>query len=254
MNTVKQSSISVENAANEVLAGNNDLSNRTEMQASSLEETASTMAEMANNVKLAVADIDNGTEIVMQSKEYTEKASQIIEESVSKMDDVYEASSKIMDITKLIESIAFQTNILALNASVEAARAGDQGRGFAVVASEVRNLAQNTQESVKNITALIADSNDKINIAAASVKESKDTFLKISESMDHAATLMQKINSVAKDEEIGIGQINITINQMDTSVQQNASLVEEATSSSQLLLNEAKNLNKLIEFFKLKDN
>ena len=72
--------------------------------------------------------------------------------------------------------------------------------------------------------------------------------------MDHAATLMQKINSVAKDEEIGIGQINITINQMDTSVQQNASLVEEATSSSQLLLNEAKNLNKLIEFFKLKDN
>ncbi|MEI0562978.1 methyl-accepting chemotaxis protein [Brachyspira pulli] len=254
MNTVKQSSISVENAANEVLAGNNDLSNRTEMQASSLEETASTMAEMANNVKLAVADIDNGTEIVMKSKEYTEKASQIIEESVSKMDDVYEASSKIMDITKLIESIAFQTNILALNASVEAARAGDQGRGFAVVASEVRNLAQNTQESVKNITALIADSNDKINIAAASVKESKDTFLKISESMDHAATLMQKINSVAKDEEIGIGQINITINQMDTSVQQNASLVEEATSSSQLLLNEAKNLNKLIEFFKLKDN
>ena len=81
------------------------------------------MAEMANNVKLSVADIDNGTAIVMKSKEYTEKVSLIIEESVSKMDDVYEASSKIMDITKLIESIAFQTNILALNASVEAARA-----------------------------------------------------------------------------------------------------------------------------------
>ena len=72
--------------------------------------------------------------------------------------------------------------------------------------------------------------------------------------MDQAATLMQKINSVAKDEEIGIEQINLTINQMDTSVQQNASLVEEAASSSQLLLNEAQNLNKLIEFFKLKNN
>ncbi|WP_041177130.1 methyl-accepting chemotaxis protein [Brachyspira intermedia] len=252
MNTVKESSEQVESAANEVLSGNNDLSNRTEMQASSLEETASTMNEMASNVKFAVSDIYDSTNMVVEAKDYVGKAGKIIEESVNKMDAVYESSSKIMDITKIIESIAFQTNILALNASVEAARAGEQGRGFAVVASEVRNLAQNTQESVKNITSLIVDSNDKINLAAASVNESKDIFNDISDRMDKVSDLMQKVNIAAKEQENGIGQINVAINEMDSSVQQNAALVEEASSSSQLLLNEAQNLNKLIDFFKLR--
>ncbi len=252
METVKQSSSKVENAANEVLSGNQDLSNRTEMQASSLEETASTMSEMASNVKYVTKDISDTTVIVVEAKEYVSKAGEIIEDSVNKMDAVYEASSKIMDITKLIESIAFQTNILALNASVEAARAGEQGRGFAVVASEVRNLAQNTQESVKNITSLIIDSNDKINLAAASVNESKEMFIEISERMDKASDLMQKIDMSSKEQERGIEQINTAITNMDSSVQQNAALVEEASSSSQLLLNESQNLSKLIDFFKLR--
>lgn len=252
INTVKQSSEQVESAANEVLSGNNDLSRRTEMQASSLEETASTMSEMASNVKVVTSDISDTTVIVVEAKDYVSKAGDIIEDSVQKMDAVYEASSKIMDITKLIETIAFQTNILALNASVEAARAGEQGRGFAVVASEVRNLAQNTQESVKNITSLIIDSNDKINLAAASVNESKEMFIEISERMDKASDLMQKIDAAAKEQERGIEQINTAISSMDSSVQQNAALVEEASSSSQLMLNESQNLNKLIDFFKLK--
>ena len=222
------------------------------MQASSLEETASTMSEMASNVKYVTKDISDTTVIVVEAKEYVSKAGEIIEDSVNKMDAVYEASSKIMDITKLIESIAFQTNILALNASVEAARAGEQGRGFAVVASEVRNLAQNTQESVKNITSLIIDSNDKINLAAASVNESKEMFIEISEIMDKASDLMQKIDMSSKEQERGIEQINTAITNMDSSVQQNAALVEEASSSSQLLLNESQNLSKLIDFFKLR--
>ncbi|OEJ15316.1 chemotaxis protein [Brachyspira hampsonii] len=252
VNTVKDSSEQVQSAANEVLSGNNDLSNRTETQASSLEETASTMNEMSSNVKYTVSDVSESTNMVIEAKDYVNKAGKIIEESVNKMDAVYEASSKIMDITKLIESIAFQTNILALNASVEAARAGEQGRGFAVVASEVRNLAQNTQESVKNITSLIVDSNDKINLAAASVNESKDIFNDIASRMDKVSNLMQKVNAASHEQENGIEQINIAIKEMDSSVQQNAALVEEASSSSQLLLNEAQNLNKLIDFFKLR--
>ena len=251
INTVKNSAEQVSTAANQVLAGNNDLSERTESQASSLEETAASMNQMASAIKESAENVATSTSMVSEAKEHLSKAGEIVEDSVSKMDDVYEASNKIMDITKLIENIAFQTNILALNASVEAARAGDQGRGFAVVASEVRNLAQNTQESVKNITSLITDSNEKINLAAKSVKESKDMFMEISEKMDNASSLMDRINIAAQEQEKGIEQIN-AINNMDSALQKNASLVTEATSASESLLNESNELIKAIEYFKLR--
>ena len=252
INTVRHSAEMVSSAANEVLLGNNDLSARTESQASSLEETASSMNQMASAIKESADGVSKSTSIVSDAKIYLDKAGAIVEESVNKMDDVYESSKKIMDITKLIEDIAFQTNILALNASVEAARAGDQGRGFAVVASEVRNLAQNTQESVKNITSLITDSNEKIHLAAKSVQESKNIFIEISEKMDNASSIMYKINAASHEHEKGIEQVNAAISNIDSSLQKNAALVTEATSASEALLNESKELIKAIDYFKLK--
>ncbi|WP_026364451.1 methyl-accepting chemotaxis protein [Brachyspira innocens] len=251
--TVKRSAEQVSTAANQVLAGNNDLSQRTESQASSLEETAASMNEMASAIKESAESVAESTNMVTDAKDALNNTGLIIEESVNKMNDVHEASTKIMDITKLIENIAFQTNILALNASVEAARAGDQGKGFAVVASEVRNLAQNTQESVKNITALITDSNDKANLAAKSVQESKEMFNDILQKMDNASMVMDKINTAAQEQERGIDQVNIAISNMDSAVQKNAALVEEATAASQSLLSEANELIKVIEYFKLRN-
>ena len=249
---VKNSAEQVSTAANQVLAGNNDLSYRTESQASSLEETAASMNQMSSAIKESAEGVAQSTSMVSEAKESLNKAGNIVEESVNKMNDVHEASTKIMDITKLIENIAFQTNILALNASVEAARAGEQGRGFAVVASEVRNLAQNTQESVKSITSLIIDSNEKTNLASESVKESKEIFSDIFVKMDNASNIMDRINIAAQEQEKGIEQVNSAINNMDSSVQKNASLVEEAASASQSLLNEANELLNTIEYFKLR--
>ena len=252
INTVKNSAGRVSDAANSVLEGNTDLSSRTESQAASLEETSASMNEIASTIKESAENVSNSADVVNDTKNKISKAGEIIEESVQKMDDVYEASAKIMDITKLIEGIAFQTNILALNASVEAARAGEQGRGFAVVASEVRNLAQNTQESVKNITALITDSYKKIHLAAESVKESQNIFTDITNQMDNASQLMDKINIAAQEQEKGIEQVNTAINNMDSAVQQNASLVTEVASASESLLSEANELVKSIAYFKLR--
>ncbi len=249
---VKNSAENVSIAANQVLIGNNDLSQRTDSQASSLEETAASMNEMASAIKESAEGVSQSTSMVSEAKESLIKAGIIVEDSVNKMNDVYESSTKIIDITKLIEDIAFQTNILALNASVEAARAGDQGKGFAVVASEVRNLAQNTQESVKNITALINDSTDKIHLAAKSVQESKEIFDDISAKMDSASNIMERINIAAQEQQKGIEQVNTAINNMDSSVQKNASLVEEATAASQSLLNESNELINTIEYFQLR--
>ncbi|TVL47490.1 methyl-accepting chemotaxis protein [Brachyspira hyodysenteriae] len=249
--TVKSAAERVSTEANQVLEGNNDLAQRTESQASSLEETAASMNQMASTIKESAESVAESTSMVSDAKESLNKAGAIVEDSVNKMNDVYEASTKIMDITKLIEDIAFQTNILALNASVEAARAGDQGRGFAVVASEVRNLAQNTQESVKSITALITDSNEKTNLASKSVKESKEIFEDISVKMDSASNIMDRINVASQEQQKGIEQVDFAITNMDSSVQKNASLVEEATAASQALLKEANELIDVIEYFKL---
>ena len=145
-------------AATEISNGNNDLSHRTEMQASSLEETASSMEEIASTIKSSADNSVHGNEMMQDSEKSVKEAGSIIEETTNNIELVYEASNKITEITKIIESIASQTNILALNAAVEAARAGEQGRGFAIVAAEVRNLAQTSQTSVKSITELIEDS------------------------------------------------------------------------------------------------
>lgn len=248
---VNKSSIEIKNAANEVASGNHDLSKRTESQAASLEETSSSMEEMAAAIKSSANNSVSGNEIMVSSKNAVENAAVIIENTTKSIEEVYEASSKITAITKIIESIAFQTNILALNAAVEAARAGDQGKGFAVVASEVRNLAQTTQDSVKNISTLILDAEDKIKKATDSAKKSQELFSDIQTRIDKTAGIMKDISVTAVEQQSGVEQVNKAVIDMDMLTQQNAALVEEATAASETLKDKANTLAEMMIFFKL---
>ena len=225
---VNEASNNIVNAAKELSSSNTDLSRRTESQAASLEETASSMEEMASTIKSSTDYAITGNNMMVSSKEAIESAGSIITETTKNIEAVYEASTKIKNITKIIEDIAFQTNILALNAAVEAARAGDQGKGFAVVASEVRNLAQTTQSSVKDITDLVDNTNEKINKATET-----------------------NISSTAMEQQAGVDQVNIAVSEMDTVTQHNASLVQESAYTSEDLLNQARSLQEAISFFKL---
>ncbi|MEI0602688.1 methyl-accepting chemotaxis protein [Brachyspira alvinipulli] len=248
---VLQSSDRISTAATEISNGNDDLSNRTEMQASSLEQTASSMEEIASTIKSSADNSVYGNEMMKDSEISVREAGNIIEETTSNIELVYEASNKITDITKIIEGIASQTNILALNASVEAARAGEQGKGFAIVASEVRNLAQTSQSSVKNITLLIEDSNKKIKTAAETARKSLEIFRLIEEKITNTSKIMQDISSMAVEQQQGVYQVNTAITQMDSVTQQNASLVQESSAASQALMHQAKELVSLMEFFKV---
>ena len=167
---VRNSADEIRMNAKELSQGSADLSKRTEAQAASLEETASSMEQMASTIKSSADQSIEGNKMMIDSRTSIQNAGEIILDTTKNIEEVYDASTKIKDITKIIEDIAFQTNILALNAAVEAARAGEQGKGFAVVASEVRNLAQTTQSSVKDITDLVDNAYDKINKATESAR------------------------------------------------------------------------------------
>ncbi|WP_260847771.1 methyl-accepting chemotaxis protein [Brachyspira hyodysenteriae] len=173
VSNVNNASREIMTAAQSMMESSNELSVRTDSQSSSLEETAASIEEMVSNIKTSTEKSLLGKDMMSESMQYIENAASIIAQTASNIEEVYQASEKIKDITKIIEDIAFQTNILALNASVEAARAGDQGKGFAVVASEVRNLAQTTQASVKDITELVDNTSQKIDTATQTAKQSR---------------------------------------------------------------------------------
>ena len=250
---VRTSADEIRMNAKELSQGSVDLSRRTEAQAASLEETASSMEQMASTIKSSADQSIQGNKMMIDSRDAIQSAGDIILDTTKNIEEVYDASTKIKDITKIIEDIAFQTNILALNAAVEAARAGDMGKGFAVVASEVRNLAQTTQSSVKDITDLVDNAYEKINKATESARESQEIFNTLQDKIENTAKIMQDISSTAVEQHKGVEQVNRAVTDMDTVTQQNAALVEQASASSTSLLNQAVELVDAMSFFKVKN-
>ena len=248
---VRVSADEITSSARELSKDSEDLSRRTDSQASSLQETASSMEEMSSTIISSANKSVDGNKMMINSKASIEHAGSIILDTVQNIEEVNEASTKIKNITKIIEDIAFQTNILALNAAVEAARAGDQGKGFAVVASEVRNLAQTTQSSVKDITDLVDNAYDKIIKATESARESQEIFKDIQDKIDVTSKLMDDISKTALEQQSGVQQVNKAITDMDAVTQQNAALVEHTSASSASLLNQAEELVNAMSFFKI---
>jgi methyl-accepting chemotaxis protein-1 (serine sensor receptor) len=249
--SVRDGSGSIETASNEIAAGNLDLSRRTESQASSLEETASSLEELTSTVKQNSDNARTASQLAVSASEVAVKGGELVFKVVETMSSISNSSKKIADIIGVIDGIAFQTNILALNAAVEAARAGEQGRGFAVVATEVRNLAHRSASAAKDIKALIEDSVDNVATGGRLVNEAGSTMGEIVTSIQRVTAIMSEITAAGREQELGIGQINEAVAEMDTVTQQNAALVEQAAAASESMQDQAKNLASLVSTFKL---
>ena len=248
---VRDSSEVMATAASEIASGNMDLSARTEMQASSLEETAASIEQLTATVKHNAENARQADSMVVGASSVAQQGGAVVDDVVRSMGAIDQSSRKIGDIIGVIESIAFQTNILALNAAVEAARAGEQGRGFAVVASEVRNLAQRSNTAAREIKVLIGDSVDQVARGGALVGTAGETMREVVASVARVTAVMADISAASREQEAGIAQVNQAIVQIDGATQQNAALVEQSAAAAQSLQQLTAGLIDVVRIFHL---
>ncbi|MEN5070385.1 methyl-accepting chemotaxis protein [Stenotrophomonas sp. TWI1183] len=244
---------SINDAAQELAAGHNDLSRRTEQQAANLEEAAASMEELTSTVRQN-AELANQADHEAHAAGAAVKATeQAIAQMAAVMSEIDQSSARIGEISSVIDGIAFQTNILALNAAVEAARAGENGRGFAVVATEVRTLAQRAGTAAKEIKDLIDESSSKVKTGLSVTVQSEAAIARLTQASSRTNQLMSDIAAATKEQAAGIEQVNQVVVQMDQVTQQNAALVEEATAASRALEQQAHALTESVAVFTLED-
>lgn len=249
--SVNAASQSVSSASAQIAAGNEDLSSRTEQQAASLEETAASMTELSETVRQTADNTRQASQLAGNMNALSEKSASSLETMLGTMGDIRSSSRKVTEIITLIEGIAFQTNILALNAAVEAARAGEHGKGFAVVAGEVRNLSQRSTTAAREIKELIDLSYSLIEAGAHQAGDVSENMNSMGNAIRQVTDLVNEIAAAATEQSQGIAQVHQAVNQMDDVTQQNAALVEEASSASRSLQEQADSLARLVGEFRV---
>ncbi|MBM7333794.1 MAG: methyl-accepting chemotaxis protein [Alcanivorax sp.] len=249
--SVRDSSDSIFTGTSEIAKGNTDLSARTEQQAASLEETATSMEELTATVKQNADNARQASGLANDASGTAGRGGEVMELVSNKMQSITESSKKVADITAMIDSIAFQTNILALNASVEAARAGEQGRGFAVVAGEVRNLAGNSADAARQIKQLIERSSAEVVEGSELVQRAGQTMTEVVAAVRRVTDIMDEISSASQEQSAGIEQVSQAVNQMDEVTQQNAALVQQAGAAAASLEEQAKRLEAAVAIFRV---
>ncbi|OWV72551.1 chemotaxis protein [Rhizobium sp. R339] len=254
LRAVAQSTGQIDSGTREISMSAQDLAKRTEQQAASLEETAAALDQITANVSNSSKRADEARAVAVQANASAVQSGKVVADAVHAMQKIEQSSNQVSNIIGVIDEIAFQTNLLALNAGVEAARAGDAGKGFAVVAQEVRELAQRSAQAAKEIKDLIRNSSVEVESGVRLVSETGEALKTIENYIVTVNQHMDAIATSAKEQSLGLSEVNTAVNQMDQVTQQNAAMVEESNAASATLAGEAGRLRDLINRFQLGDN
>ena len=246
------SSSVVKDSADSISEATNYLSKRTEQQAAALEEAAGALGQITATVQTAAERASEASQMVEETRSSAGRSGEIVRSAVTAMGRIEESSNRIGQIITVIDEIAFQTNLLALNAGVEAARAGDAGRGFAVVAQEVREQAQRSAKAAREIKTFLQNTAPEVEGGVALVRSTGDALVEIENLVHKVNDQVAQITTAAREQAVGLGEINVSVNEMDQMTQKNAAMVEETTAASQTLAQESDHLTSLLMRFKFR--
>jgi methyl-accepting chemotaxis protein len=225
------------------------LSEGASTQAAGLETTTSSMEEISVTIRNNAAYTNRANELGTSAKSAAEKGGLSVQAAVTAMEEIRKSSSEISTILNAINELAFQSNLLAVNASIEAAHAGDSGRSFAVVALEIRHLAQRSTESAREIERLIAASLDRVDKGAQLVNHSGEALTEIIDSVKNVSEIIDEIATASNQQSLGIEHITSAMTQVDTVVQANSSKTHELSTTAQRLSGLATGLNEILTRF-----
>jgi methyl-accepting chemotaxis protein len=242
----------VNSSVQEILSGSAALSERTEVQASHLEETAAAMEEFSATINLNNQNAVNARKYAETSCEIAKAGGEVVVNAVQAMDKIEKSSRQITDIIGTITDIAFQTNLLALNAAIEASRAGEAGKGFSVVAEEVRNLAQRTASASKQIQSLVQESGSYVSDGVALVNTTGTSLHDILGSVRTLSGFINEIADASTEQSVGLNSINNSVSHIDEMTQKNAALARKTADTMGSLKKESDVLETKMAFFKLK--
>jgi len=240
----------VSRGAQGIRAGTDDMAERTEQQAATLQETAAAVEQLTATVEQTARSAKAVSAQVREAADDAQASGAVVTRAAEAMTQIEASSTKVSQILGVIDEIAFQTNLLALNAGVEAARAGDAGRGFAVVAQEVRALAQRSAEAAKEIKTLIADSSRQVGEGVDLVGQTGAALRGIVDKVGAIDVLVDEIAASANEQASALGQVNVAVNQLDQVTQRNTALVQQSTEAAHALRAEAADLSNHVGGFR----
>ncbi|MFD2647970.1 methyl-accepting chemotaxis protein [Devosia albogilva] len=248
---LRSASAGLKTATGEILAGANDLSERTTRQAAAIEETSAAMEQLSGTVTDNAQKIDQAATRTRLAAQLANEGGQVMTDANHAMERITASSGKISNIIGLIDDIAFQTNLLALNASVEAARAGEAGKGFAVVAVEVRRLAQSAAQASAEVKQLIEQSAQEVNGGTRLVSLAAEKLQAILQTVEENNELMKAVASASGEQTAAIAEVSTAVRQMDEMTQHNAALVEETNAALEQTEAQAEGLDRIVSIFRV---
>lgn len=248
---IKQSSEQVSIGASQVADGSVALAQGTTEQASSVETLSQSIEEISKQISETASNSNEANELSKQTETVVNKSKEEMAQMVAAINDISTASYNIQKIIKAIDDIAFQTNIIALNAAVEAARAGTAGKGFAIVADEVRNLAQKSSDAAKDTTNLITASLKHVERGQKLAQNTDAAFNEVASHTNDISLMISKISSASDEQANAIAEVTRGIEQISTVIQTNSATSQESAAASEELSGQASTMQSLVGEFKI---